>query len=80
MGHVTRLKISLNCPPCVTFCIAFHKVRTYLRPDLVPTLARLDVNDFPHGELRMRAEVSPVFSAGSSKSALDSCLGRLRCR
>lgn len=80
MGHVTQLYISLKLPTCATFCISSYKVKTYLRPDLVPTLARLDVNDFPHGELRMRAEASAVFSAGSSKSALDSFLVRLRCR
>lgn len=65
---------------CVTFCISLNEVKPYLSSDLISTLARLDVNDFPHGALWMRAELSPVFGAGSCKSALDSSLGRLRCR
>lgn len=55
------------------------KVKTYLRPDLISTLASLDVNDFPHGALQMRAELRPVVGAGSCKSALVSFLGWLRC-
>lgn len=62
------------------FLHLFKWIETYLRPDLISTLTRLDVNDFPHVALGMRAKLSPFFGAGSCKSVLDSFLARLRCR
>lgn len=81
-------------PPPQQYNIKRQLLQSYLRPDLIPTLSSLDVNDFPHGadaanaatELPVsRLAASPVFSVPPQNQRLphswgECCAGRIHKR